>query len=72
MDLMLIAVRPDYQQKGLNALLFEQLIPIYQKNGIRYVETLQNQTDNLRVRSQWDYFDHRIHKRSIGYTKDLI
>lgn len=71
-DLMLIAVRPDYQQKGVNALLFEQLIPIYQKNGIRYVETLQNQSDNQRVQSQWDYFDRRIHKRSFGYVKELM
>lgn len=30
-DLMLIAVRPDHQNRGLNALLFSHLIPIYQQ-----------------------------------------
>jgi GNAT superfamily N-acetyltransferase len=70
-DLMLIAVRPDYQMKGVNTLLFQQLIPVYQKNHIIKVETLQNQVDNLRVQSQWDYFDRRIHRLSAGYQKEL-
>jgi GNAT superfamily N-acetyltransferase len=70
-DLMLIAVRPDYQMKGVNTLLFQQLIPIYQKSHIRYVETLQNQIDNIRIQAQWDYFDRKVHRRSYGYIKEL-
>lgn len=39
LDLLLVAVRPDYQGKGANALLFTDLIPIYQKLGYEYAES---------------------------------
>lgn len=33
-DLLLIAVKPEYQNKGVNALLFSDLIPVYQKRRL--------------------------------------
>ena len=33
LDLLLVAVKPEYQNKGVNALLFSDLIPVYQKLG---------------------------------------
>lgn len=44
LDLLLVAVKPEYQNKGVNALLFSDLIPIYQKLGF----ILQKATPNLR------------------------
>ena len=33
LDLLLVAVKPEYQNKGINALLFSDLIPVYQQLG---------------------------------------
>ncbi len=38
-DLLLVAVKPEYQSKGVNALLFTDLIPVYIKNGYRWAES---------------------------------
>ena len=34
-DLLLVAIKPEYQSKGVNALLFADLLPVYIKNGYR-------------------------------------
>ena len=38
-DLYLMGVLPEYQSKGVNALLFNDLIPIYNKLGVEYAES---------------------------------
>ena len=38
-DLLLVAVKPEYQNKGVNALLFSDLIPVYQKLGFIFAES---------------------------------
>lgn len=39
LDLLLVAVKPEYQNKGVNALLFSDLIPVYQQLGFEYAES---------------------------------
>lgn len=70
-DMLLVAVKPEYQNKGANALLFLDLIPIFQKDNIEHVEPIQNQKDNQKVQAQWDYFDRRIHRTTRAYYKDI-
>jgi GNAT superfamily N-acetyltransferase len=71
LDLLLVAVRPDYQSKGVNALLFTDLIPVYQEMGFEYAESNPELEDNGRVQNQWQYFKTEQHKRRRCYTKDL-
>lgn len=52
-DMLLIAIRPDYQGLGVNALFFDDLIPIYNKYGFRWAETGPQLEDNIRELSQW-------------------
>jgi GNAT superfamily N-acetyltransferase len=70
-DLLLIAVKPEYQNKGVNALLFADLIPYYIKNGVKYAETNPELAANDKVRSQWEYFNTRLHKRRCAFKKSL-
>lgn len=70
-DLLLIAVKPEYQNKGVNALLFADLIPYYIKAGFKHAETNPELAGNDKVRSQWEYFDARLHKRRRSFRKDL-
>lgn len=70
-DLLLVAVHPDYQNKGVNALLFQDLIPHYIKNGYRYAESNPELETNSKVQNQWDYFNNRQHRRRRSYAKAL-
>ena len=47
-ELMLIAVHPDYQGKGVNAAFFVDLIPVYNSHGITWAETGPQLEDNVR------------------------
>lgn len=70
-DLLLIAVRQDYQNKGVNALMFYDLIPHFNEAGIAYAESNPELLENEKVLSQWEYFENVNHKRRRAYIKDL-
>ncbi len=71
LDLLLIAIKPEYQGKGVNAMMFADLIPIYIKHGFEWGETNPELEVNDKIQSQWHYLDNRIHKRRRCYTKRL-
>ncbi len=71
MDFYLIGVIPEYQNKGVNALLFDDLIPIYQKNNIVYAESNPELETNMSVQMQWNYFERKHHKTRRVYIKQI-
>ncbi|HJD91777.1 N-acetyltransferase [Bacteroides coprosuis] len=71
LDLLLVAVKPEYQNKGVNALLFADLIPIYKKLGFQYAESNPELELNDKVQAQWTYFNTEQHKRRRAFTKKL-
>ena len=70
-DLYLVAVRPDYQGLGVNALFFADLIPIYNELGIRYAETGPQLEDNVKELSQWTPLHPTYGKRRRCYKKKI-
>lgn len=70
-DLLLVAVRPDYQAKGVNALLFVDLIPQYIKYGFKYAESNPEMEGNDKVQNQWEAFNPRLAKRRRSFVKHL-
>lgn len=70
-DLLLIAVKPEYQSKGVNALLFADLIPRYIKSGYRQAESNVELEGNENVQKQWEYFEREQHKRRRAYKKSI-
>ena len=71
LDLMLVGVLPEYQGKGINAVLFYDLLPNYISEGYKYVETNPELEVNNKVQSQWIYFERRQHKRRRCFKKKL-
>ena len=71
LDLMLVGVLPEYQGKGVNAILFYDLLPIYISEGYDYVETNPELELNDKVQQQWIYFERRQHKRRRCYKKAI-
>lgn len=70
-DLLLVAVKPEYQNKGVNALLFRDLIAQFNKDGFREAESNLELEGNENVQKQWEYFERRLHRRRRCYKKQL-
>ena len=70
-DLMLIAIAKEYLGKGVNALLFTDLLPGYIRNGYKWAESNIELEDNQNVQKQWEYFDYRQHRRRRAFKKSL-
>lgn len=70
-DLLLVAVHPDYQNKGVNALLFTDLLPYFMANGYVYAESNPEMETNSKVQSQWELFEPRQHRRRRSFSKKI-
>ena len=70
-DLYLMGVLPEYQSKGVNALLFNDLIPIYKSLGVVYAESNPELESNNAVQAQWDYFQREHHKTRRVFIQQL-
>lgn len=71
LDLYLTAVRPDMQDKGVNAILMCEINKLIIKNKIKTVETNRELETNSKVQAQWRFFEHRLHKRRRCYKKNI-
>lgn len=71
LDLLLVAVKPEYQSKGVNALLFYDLVPVYMQMGFEFGESNPELEDNKKVQSQWSAFDPVLHKRRRAFRKHI-
>ena len=70
-DLYLIAVKPEYQGKGVNAVVINHINEVFIQHGIKKVESNPELEDNHRVQGQWKHFEARQHKRRRCYIKHL-
>ena len=70
-DLLLLGVLPEYRSKGTNALMFYDLIPRYNKYGLKWGESQVEMETNTGVQSQWSYFETVNHKRRRCYKKEI-
>ena len=70
-DLLLVAVKPQYMGKGVNALLFTDLIPAYNKYGFKWAESNPELESNAAVQNQWEAFPYRQHRNRRAFIKKL-
>ena len=71
LDMLLIGVLPEYQEKGANALFFAKMIPFGIEHGFEWAETHPQLEDNLAGQMQWKNLDCCIHKRRAVFAKEL-
>lgn len=71
LDLFLVAVVPEYQNKAVNAILMNHVLKGCHKMGIRKAETGPQLETNHKVQSQWNFFKTEQHKRRRCFIKSL-
>ena len=69
LDLLLVGVKPEYQSKGVNALLFYDLVPVYNEMGFQFGESNPELELNKKVQAQWSAFESVQHKRRRAFKK---
>ena len=70
-ELLLIAVHPDYQDKGVNALIVDDMTPYFADYGTLRVETNSILEDNYKSLANFLMFDHIQHKKRRAFIKPL-
>ena len=72
LDMYFIAVRPDYQGFGVNAILMQETLKNCIKHGVKHAETGPELETNNKVQDQWKNFETEQHKRRRCWTKPII
>lgn len=67
----LIGVHPDYQNKGITAIIFNEMQKLFNKQNITTVETNPELEENTAIQKLWKNYEHRLHKRRATYTKSI-
>ncbi len=67
----LLGVRPDYQGKGILALVFHELTKAYIENGIKIALTHPQLEENLKILSIWKNYESRINIRRRFWIRDI-
>jgi len=70
-DMYLVAVRSEYQGKGVNVIMMDKIHRVFNKLGITKVETNPELETNQDVQGQWKYYVKRQHKRRRVFIKHI-
>ena len=71
LELMLIAVDPEYQNHGVHAMLFNELIPTLIKGGFKYGESNAEMESNTKVQNIWNMYRKEFKRRRRVFGKSI-
>lgn len=71
LDMLLVAVKPELQGCGINAVVMENLMHKVIASGFKYAETGPQLEFNTKVQAQWKFFPTEQHKRRRCWVKEL-
>ena len=71
LELLLIAVDPEYRNKGVHVMLFNELIPQLIKNGFKYGESNAEMETNNSVQNLWNQYRKEFKRRRRVFSKEI-
>lgn len=71
LDMYLIAVKPEYLGRGVNAVIMNEGIKTAIANKVKFAETGPELEDNENVKTMWDSFKTEQHKRRRCFIKSI-
>lgn len=72
LDMLLIAVEPSYQNKGIVSIIFEDAIKHAIEDKIEYAETGPMLINNYKIHNLWKRFDQLDHKERVCFLKRIV
>jgi GNAT superfamily N-acetyltransferase len=67
----LIGIHPDYQNKGVTAIIFNEYYKTFTEKGIEMCYRTPELEENVAIKQMWKHFDPVVYKRRRTYRKDL-
>ncbi|MFS4491589.1 GTP cyclohydrolase [Maribacter sp. 2308TA10-17] len=67
----LIGIHPDYQNKGVTAIVFNEYHSTFTKKGIDMCYRTPELEENIAIKQMWKHFDPVVYKRRRTYRKNL-
>lgn len=69
--LLLIGVKPEYQKKGVNSLIFHDMFQNFKDLGFKYAESSAELETNTKALQLWNGLEYEQHKRRRVYGKEI-
>ncbi len=67
----LIGIHPDYQNKGVTAIIFNEYYKVFTKKGIENCIRTPELEDNIAIQQIWKHFDPVVTKRRKTVCKEI-
>lgn len=71
LEMFLIGIKPEYQSKGIPAIIINHIAQVCQENNVKFLETGPELEHNVAVQSMWKTFEARHHKRRRCWNKEI-
>ncbi len=67
----LIGIHPDYQRRGVTSIIFKEIWDIFNKKGVKYLETNPELEENKSIQLLWQDYNPVNHKRRRTYALEI-
>ena len=67
----LIGIHPDFQNKGITAIIFNEMQKLFNKRNINIVETNPELEENIAIQKLWKNYENRLHKKRATFVKEI-
>ena len=71
LELLMIAVDPEYRNRGVHSIIFNELIPMLIKGGFKYGESNAEMETNNSVQNLWNLYQKEFKRRRRVFTKEI-
>ena len=71
LELLMIAVDPDYRNRGIHSIIFNDLIPMLIEGGFKYGESNAEMETNNSVQNLWNLYEKEFKRRRRVYSKEI-
>ena len=61
-------MHPEYQNKGVIAILLNEIQKLFNKKGITEVETNPELEENKSIHQLWKNYEHELHKKRTTFS----
>ncbi len=67
----LIGIHPEYQRRGVTAIIFKEIYETFKKKGVKFLETNPELEENKNIQLLWQDYNPINHKRRRTYSKEV-